>query len=564
MSFVRYIFFFFVFLCQSQNPYPQDFFSSPLKQTLVLSGTFAELRTNHFHSGIDIKTNGKQGLPVYTAAAGYVSRIKVSRYGYGKALYINHSNGYTSVYAHLQKFSPEIEAYVKAKQYQNESFEIQLFPARGDLKIEANTVVAFSGNTGGSSGPHLHFEIRDKQERPINPMLFGIEVKDTTKPVIYDLFAYPLSEESHIEGQRKRKKIRVIKQSDGNYKTETIKAHGSIGFGIISNDRQDAAPNKNGVALIRSYFNGEKSLEVDFKRFSFDETKHLNRYIDYAYYRDKKQRIQKLFIEKNNPLSLFTFKENNGQLNIKDDTNGVVSIEIKDYKGNESFLKIPINGKEMALPPRPDSAPDLTLINAGKAMTLREGLVWVNIPENSFYEDVPIDFRFYNDTLKLHKSTIPLKKSIDINFNIEKYADTDAKNLFIGSVSDYGKLYHAPTIRKGDILTTRTKYLGTYTLGLDNEGPDITPENFKDGSWISYHRYLKIKISDAISGVNNYRATLNGNWILMEYDPKTNRLTHDFEDGIINSTENNLKLIVTDNVGNSTKFEATFYRKITD
>jgi hypothetical protein len=318
------------------------------------------------------------------------------------------------------------------------------------------------------------------------------------------------------------------------------------------------------VALIRSYFNGKKSLEIDFKRFSFDETKHLNRYIDYAYYRNKKQRIQKLFIEKNNPLSLFTFKENNGQLNIKDGTNGVVSIEIKDYKGNESFLKVPINGEEMALPPRPDSAPDLTLINAGKAMTLREGLVWVNIPANSFYEDVPIDFRVYNDTLKLHQSTIPLKKSIDINFNIEKYAATDAKHLFIGSVSDYGKLYHVPTKRKGDTLTSRTKYLGTYTLGSDREGPRISPENFKDGSWISYHRYLKIKASDDISGVKSYRATLNGNWILMEYDPKTKLLSHDFEDGIVNSTENNLKLIVTDNVGNSTKFEATFYRKITD
>lgn len=243
---------------------------------------------------------------------------------------------------------------------------------------------------------------------------------------------------------------------------------------------------------------------------------------------------------------------------------GVLEIEIKDHEGNESFLKIPINGKEMTLPPRPESSPDLTLINAEKAITMREGLVWVNIPANSFYEDVFIDFKVYNDTLKLYKSTIPLKKSIDINFNIEKYRETDAKNLFIGTVSDYGKLYHTPTKRKGDTLTTRTKYLGIYTLGSDNEGPEISPENFKDGSWITSQRYLKIKISDAISGINNYRATLNGNWILMEYDPKTKRLAYDFEDVIINNTENDLKLIVTDNVGNTTKFEATFYRKITD
>ena len=179
--------------CNAQTPYPQDYFSSPLDITLVLSGTFAELRSNHFHSGLDIKTGGKQGLKTYAAASGYVSRIKISRYGYGKALYITHPNGYTTVYAHLQKFSSTIEAYVKKQQYKQETFEIELFPKAEDLKISAKEIIAYTGNTGGSGGPHLHFEIRDKQERPMNPMLFGFDIKDTTKPMVYELFGYSLS-----------------------------------------------------------------------------------------------------------------------------------------------------------------------------------------------------------------------------------------------------------------------------------------------------------------------------------------------------------------------------------
>lgn len=564
MSFFRFIFLFYIVLCHGQNPYPQDYFSSPLKQNLILSGTFGELRTNHFHSGLDLKTNGKKGLNVYAAAQGYVSRVKISRNGYGKALYITHPNGYISVYGHLQKFAPKIEAYVKSKQYENEQFEIQLFPRKFSLKVDADELVAFSGNTGGSSGPHLHFEIRDKQERPINPMLFGIEIQDSTKPALFGLFAYPLTDKSHINGEKVRQKITFSKQADGSYKTDPLSAFGSIGFGIISNDRQDAAVNKNGLALINCYINGQKTLEVDFKRFSFHESKHINRYIDYSYFRTKKQRIQKLFIEKSNPLSIFTYEMDKGKIQVSDKTNFFYLIQIKDYNGNMTSLNIPINGIFMELAKKPNKTAYATKIYARKAKILREENVWVDIPANSFYDDVSLDFEVKKDTLRLHPSIIPLQKSIEINFNIEQYTDLDAEQLFIGSVSDYGKMYYIFTKRKGDTLSARTKYLGTYALGLDSQGPLIRPVNFKNNSWISRHLYLKVKISDTISGINNYTATINGNWILMEYDSKTNILTYDFKDGISNSTENNLKIIVTDNVGNSSKFESTFYRKTGD
>ena len=542
--------------------YPQDYFSAPIDINLILSGSFAELRTNHFHSGLDIKTQGKEGFKTYASAAGYVSRIKISRYGYGKALYIKHPNGYTTVYAHLKKFSAAIEAYVKKRQYQKETFEIELFPKAGTLKVLDKQLIAYTGNTGGSGGPHLHFEIRDPQERPINPLMFGFDVKDTTQPVIYGLFGYTISENSHVGGDTKRVEIRIIKQKDGTYKSEPIIAYGEIGFGIISMDRQDLASNKNGVNNIQTSFNGQKSLEVNLNRFSFDETKHLNRYIDYEFLYNNKKRIQKLFIEKNNPLSVMNAFTNGGALKIENNTYSIYKIFVSDFKGNQSELNIPIRGVYQKLSDPINRNAKLQHVRATKETVLQKDNVSIQILKNTFYEDVDLLFEVSNDTLKLHTALIPLQKSITINFDISKYKKEDKTRLFIGSVSRYGnKLYYSPTKKRGNTLSTRTKYLGSYSLGIDSENPEIKAINFKNKSWISNHKYLKVKINDKVSGIKNYRATLNERWILMEYDTKTQLLTHDFEDQTITETENNFKIIVTDNVGNSSTFESIFYRK---
>ena len=542
--------------------YPQDYFSAPIDINLILSGSFAELRTNHFHSGLDIKTQGKEGFQTYASAAGYVSRIKISRHGYGKALYIKHPNGYTTVYAHLKKFSAAIEAYVKKRQYQKETFEIELFPKAGTLKVLDKQLIAYTGNTGGSGGPHLHFEIRDPQERPINPLMFGFDVKDTTPPVIYGLFGYPISENSHVGGDTKRVEIRIIKQKDGTYKSEPIIAYGEIGFGIISTDRQDLASNKNGVNNIQTSFNGQKSLEVNLNRFSFDETKHLNRYIDYEFLYNNKKRIQKLFIEKNNPLSVMNAFTNGGALKIENDTYSIYKVFVSDFKGNQSELNIPIRGVYQKLSDPINRNAKLQNVSATKEIVLQKDNVSIQILKNTFYEDVDLLFEVSNDTLKLHTALIPLQKSITINFDISKYKKEDKTRLFIGSVSRYGnKLYYSPTKKRGNTLSTRTKYLGSYSLGIDSENPEIRAINFKNKSWISNNKYLKVKINDKVSGIKNYRATLNERWILMEYDTKTQLLTYDFEDQTITETENNFKIIVTDNVGNSSTFESIFYRK---
>lgn len=553
----------FCSLSIAQSKYPQDYFRNPLDIPLILSGTFGELRSSHFHSGLDIKTQQVEGKKVYTVAKGYVSRIKITHWGYGKALYVTHPNGYTSVYGHLQKFSPKIEAYIKRKQYEKETFEIEVFPTASELIVDTDEVIAFSGNSGGSGGPHLHFEIRDGNARPMNPMLFGIDIKDSKKPTINSIYAYPIDEGSHINKSTKRIKLRLIPQQSGDFTVESIEAYGRIGFGINTYDRQDMASNSNGVFNIQTFLNGNKNFELAFNRFSFSETKHMNRLIDYEFYKKHKSKIQKLFVENNNPLSLYRDVEDNGYITVLDQTSNIYKIRVKDFKGNDVWITIPIKGKvENDLDVNfIDTTPYFVVHDQDKSF--KEKNVSVYIPKNTFYDDVYLDFNVSADTLTLHKPVIPVKKSLTITYDISGYNEPDKNKLFIARLNGTYKKYpvYTYTTKKGNNLVAKTKKLGKYFLTTDNTKPNIKPINFGDGKWLSKYRYLKVKVDDDLSGVKNYRATVNGKWILMEYDAKKQILTHDFNDNVVTDTKNYLKIIVTDYVGNNTTFEATFFRK---
>ena len=546
----------------AQSKYPQDYFRSPLDVPLILAGTFAELRSNHFHSGLDIKTQQRNGLNVYATAKGYVSRIKISHFGYGKALYVTHPNGYTTVYAHLQNFSTAIDDYVRKKQYEKETYEIELFPNANDLIVKKGEVIAYSGNSGSSSGPHLHYEIRDNAERPVNPMLFGTDIKDTTKPIINSIYAYPIGENAHVNRSNKKQKLQLIPKGDGDYKVEAIEAYGTIGFAIETIDRQDQASNKNGVYAIKTFHNGTQNFEINFKRFSFSESKHINRLIDYQHYFEEKKRLQKLFLETNNPLSIYGDMQNNGYLNITDDTASIYKIVVADYKDNTINLDVNINGIRAQPEDLEPKAKTPYYIYANQPNELVMDAVSVNFSKNTFYDDFYIDFNVSSDTLTLHRPIIPAKKSFTIKYDISNYNTLDKEKLYIAKLTDKTNLpTYASTKRKKNSLSTRTKNLGTYTLAIDTIAPTIVPENFNDGKWLSKYRFLTLKINDTNSGISNYRATVNGKWILMEYDYKKKTLTHDFNDGIVIETKNNLKVIVTDHVGNSETYEATFYRK---
>ena len=463
------------FLCYvslfAQEELPDNYFSNPVKIPLVLSGNFGELRNNHFHSGLDIKTQQQSGIPIYAPADGFINRIKVSHFGYGKALYLKHPNGYQTVYAHLKKYGDTIQKFVKNAQYKKESYEIEIFPEANQLRVKKGDLIGYTGNSGSSDGPHLHFEIRDKNSRPMNPLLFGIIIPDTENPIATNLYAYPLTKDSQINQSQNPIKIRLISQKDGSYKAENITAFGKIGFGISTFDQQNGASNKNGVYQIDTFYNGKQNFKVVFEKFSFAETSYINRYIDYKYYKNNKIRIQKLFRESNNPLSIIKNENGNGILDIQHRLNSTYLIKVRDFNKNTIFISIPIIGErpETLTPEITNKTEDFVYTQEGYSIT--KGKFNIYIPANSLYEDTYLDIDAKVDTLKLHKDVIPLHKKLSISIDISNYNKTDIDKLYIGRLN-YKKIpYYIKTFRKGNKLIAKTKKLGTFVLAVDTKNP---------------------------------------------------------------------------------------------
>ncbi|KAA2215380.1 M23 family metallopeptidase [Maribacter flavus] len=545
----------------TQENYPQDAFRSPLDIPLILAGTFGELRSNHFHGGIDIKTQQREGLPVYGIADGTITRIKVSIWGYGKVLYVAHPNGYTSVYGHLQKFSPRIEEYVKKLQYDKKSFEVEAFPDYGELKIEKGELIAYSGNTGGSAGPHLHFEIRSSiSEKPTNPMLYGIDIPDATNPTLEKLFVYPLSDNSQVNQSREKIQVNFSRQPDGTYLASTVNALGKIGVGFVGYDRLDMAANKNGVYAVSLSVNGKTYCSYDFESFSFGETRYINTLIDYDHLGRYRERIQKLFKSPGNYLSIYEELYNNGIIEVSEGLSYNLQLLISDFKGNKVTLNIPVEGKKEEIKiEKEDDRTDYYVI-AKKPNNYDLGGAKVYFPENTFYEDFYIELKKGQDTVTIHRNTVPAHRNFTITFDVDKYPEEERKQLFIARLDNRLNPSYLNTYKRGNTFTARTRNLGTYTLAKDTVPPTIRTKNFKEKQWLNNYRYLSVHISDDLSGVDSYSATLNGEWILMEYEPKTNTLTYNFDDSILDKKQCVLEVSVTDNVGNTSTLATPFYR----
>ena len=549
----------------SNNTYPLTDFRSPLDiEPPALAGSFGELRSNHFHSGIDFRTNQRIGYPVYAPADGFISRLRVQNSGFGLALYINHPNGYTTVYGHLSRFNPKIAQIVKNIQYKKTSYEIDEFPSSDLIPVRKGEVIAYTGNTGSSGGPHLHFEIRDsKTEATINPQLLGISIPDNIPPVIHAMYVYRLIGKPFNEFTPKQ--YFQVAGSAGNYKlnqVSTINLNGEVGFGIVVNDRHNGASGNNGAYSIELAVDGNTVYTSALERFTFDNSKAINSHIDYPTYLRTKQSIQKSFVDPGNPLQIYFNLVNNGRISFNDGKTHSVKYTISDARGNKSTLAFNVLADTKAVINTPE-LPIGTNFSYNKQNEFSQEDVKVILPKGTLYNDLNFIYKktakpqqnAFSSIHHIHNNFTPLHTGFELWIKADSTViKHQSKALIVnGNRSSQGGYFENGWVK------TKPRNFGNFFIAVDTVAPNITPVNVANGKNMKGISKMSFRISDGLSGIKSFNGYIDGKWVLMQFDTKTANLWHEFDERT-GAGKHTFELHVVDMKDNTKRYAIEFYR----
>ena len=519
--------------------------SPPLDIPLVLSGTFAELRGNHFHGGIDIKTQGRSGLKIYSVAAGYVSRIAVNPYGYGNALYLRHPEGYTTVYGHLNAFYPELEAWVEEQLRDRSKNDGNLYPSPEQFKVTRGQLVAFSGNTGGSFGPHLHFEIRDtKTEEPLNPLKFGIEVKDTRKPDIRGL------------------KWTAKDFSDaGSFKSgDTIKSTSALGIDLFTTDKQDLANNNNGVYAIEASIDDQTFFTANYSRINFSTSRFINAHINYDLYCSGGVRYTRLYELENNPLKITdtyeisapAFRASKGWITVAHDSVVKLEASVKDFKGNTSEFMFYIEGNAPLSPEKKSIKLDWE-----KDHDLTLGAIQIHLPAGALYKTSEFNLLKKGDAqYVIGEGCVPLQTYMTLEWTLHS-TQIPGVGWFLWEADHMGKKSAISGERDGAVMTFKTRSTGTYELDQDLKKPEVSllkTTTYPRSN--STFREIRLRVADDKTGVERYSARIDDRFARIDFDYKKEMLKIIVPKDIP-AGSHNLRVVVIDGVGNTSVEEYT-------
>ena len=558
----------FCFSVQSQNP-KKNYFSAPVKIPIYLSGTFGELRSNHFHTGIDIKTQGKTGFPVYAVENGYVSRINISPSGYGLALYINHPNGKSSVYGHLSKLSPTLTKYAKENQYKKKSFQVNLFPSKDKFPVKKGEIIAYTGNSGSSGGPHIHFEIRNtKTEHPVNPLLYIPEIKDNIAPKIQSIAVYPLSYDSNVSGKiTPQQWTAVFYNNTYHLKGNTvIQAYGEIGIGIQALDYLNGSWSKCGIYETKLF--DDDTLVYDFcvSELNFNKGRYINSHIDYAWYRRHYVRIQKSWKEPGNMLDNYKQLKNNGKLSLRDGKIHKIRYEIKDTYGNTSSLDFSIQSHRI-----PVTYPDSQRLNVAwdQPFLLKEKGLTADFEKETFYTNIQINCREKENmsskfaaVYELGSKYIPIQNYYQLSIKPENLPKRLQSKAIIVAIDPASGHHQSLGGKYSDgLVKTLARQFGYFTIDADTVPPSIIPLNIKNKKTLINNLRISFKISDKLSGIKSYTGIIDGKWVLFEYDLKKQRITYTFDpEKMTFGKTHHINLTISDYKDNLATYEASFYR----
>ena len=553
-------------LC-GQVTYPDKYFRLPLDLPMSLSGGFGEIRANHLHSGIDLRTNQQEGYPVYAVADGFVSRIRVQAYGFGYALYIDHPNGFTTVYGHLKQYNDKITAWLHQKQYELEQFDVDLFPKPGELPVLKNDIVALTGSSGVSGGPHLHYEIRSTvTEYPINPLLFGYQLADTIPPRIISLRIIPLKGRGRVNGKDLPIDLSVTRISTYKYRVSNphpIELSGDIIFGIDAEDFQNGNEIPTGVYSYGFYMDNLCYSLLRMETFSFKQNRAANSILDYAECMKSGHRYVRSYVEPWNPLKIYDLVQDNGIFRFTDNQSHEVKIEVKDFHGNTSVLTIPVKSKIVAIHNVTHTGYQ-KVFYGNKNNILETPNMKISIPKGELYDTLyfkyradGVDRRLVSPIYNIQDKYTPVHDYYTLSIKTKPINPELREKIVMVRLDDDGSLIACGGNWSKEFMKAKVNVFGRFGVAIDTTPPVIRPvTNFNKKSYLE-NGIIQFRITDNLSGIKTYKGYLNGKWVLMSFDGKSSRLTLDLE-GLTLPGENTLIIELEDSVGNKTKFEKTF------
>jgi hypothetical protein len=543
--------------------YPQNVFRYPLDLPPTTAGTFGELRSNHFHSGLDFKTNQRTGFPVHAAYDGYISRLRIQYGGFGRAVYITHPNGFTTVYGHLERLTPVLAKIVHDYQYEHQTWEADIILLPFQQHINKGEVFAWSGNAGASAGPHVHFEIRDAQtEQTINPQLFGLSIPDKVPPILSGLYAY------HLNGlpfsEKTSKEFFAVAGAGNTYhllKAGAVNLSGEIGFGIMASDRNSTSMNKNGVYSIQLKVDDKLIYTFAVERFAFDQTHAINAHIDFPAYLSTGREIQKSFILPGNKISVYPQSVNRGLVTFNDDALHDVEYIVKDVAGNTSTLKFKVKSKPVVETPLTEKTPGI-LFKYDKLNDFSFGKARVIIPQGNLYDDLYFNYAIlprhpgaYSNTYRIHNRFTPIHDNIELWIKADSTIGRLANKAVIVSTagSCEGGVY------ENGYVKAHPRTFGDFYIMIDTVAPIIHPLNISEGRNMAASKTISFRMSDNLSGIKSYNGKIDGHWVLMELDYKTKVLNYTFDESI-KPGKHVFNLAVADNKDNVSQYTVNFYR----
>ena len=554
MRFFLRILFTLLFISNINSLISQEIdFHSPIDAPFDLSGTFGEFRSR-FHTGIDFKSRGVQGQKIFSIEDGFVSRIEVNNYGYGKVLYIDHPNGYTSVYAHLRNFSPELNKYIKSELYKSKTNSIKKFPKKNELTVNKGSVIGYSGNTGRSFGPHLHFEVREtKNQNALNPLMFNYKYIDKERPIIRGL--YIINEDKSLVRKLPARK-KISKLNDSTYISDLVEYNGKIGVGLDIYDIQyKNLYNQNGIYKIELFIDSILSYSYKMDKIKFSENHYKKIMYDYLSLVEKNKKVLKIYTPRNSNLSFLKNNSFNGIINSDTYKDNSVTIKISDWNKNSSYIKFRL--KSVTTKSEDISYQGIEVLR-NQDYTLNKNSSIIEINKNTFYDDLLLNISYDSDTLDLGKEKNPFRSSLRVKLP-HKIIDTmQLRQSFVGKIIN-DRVSYLSSKKNNSYIYANTSSLGRYIISRDTLEPEIKPINFKNNANIKGKRSLRLRLKDELSGIKKYSSYINGIWALFEYEPKSNLIFHNLSDGIINNGENELIIKYEDGVGNKGIFKTKVF-----